>query len=72
MIRLFYWLYRKIYILPCRMEVMEILMEGKSLSPGIYLVCTEYSSGYSIDVISFRNKITRERVRQYLCKAVRS
>lgn len=72
MIRLYYYLYRRWVGHPCREEILGVLLDGKSLSPGIYLACVDYASGYEIHIVADRNKVTRERIRQYLCKAVRS
>jgi hypothetical protein len=72
MIRLFYWLYRKIFEIPCRAEVLEVLMDGKPLHKAINKVAIEYGMGYPIEYVAVINGITRERTRQYLFKAVRS
>lgn len=71
MIRLFYWLYRKMFELPCRTEVLEVLMDGKPLHKDIAKVARDYAMGYDIEDAAWMNNITRERARQYLFKAVR-
>jgi hypothetical protein len=72
MIRLVYWMYRKIFELPCRTEVLEVLMDGKALHKDIHKLAVDYAMGYTIEESAWMNNITRERARQYLFKAVRS
>jgi hypothetical protein len=70
-IKLYYYLYRRWVGYPCRYEVLEVLLDGPSLSKGIGQVAHDYAMGYDLDYVAFINKMTRERARQYLCKAVR-
>lgn len=71
MTRVFYWVYIQLFGLPCRIQVLEALIEDKKLSPSITGVAADYAMGWDLKYTAIRHNITRERVRQYLFKAVR-
>jgi hypothetical protein len=72
MIRLYYYLYRRWVGYPCRHEIMEVLLDGPRLSKAVAQAAHDYAMGYTIMEVANLNRITRERARQYLYKAVRS
>jgi hypothetical protein len=69
--KLYYYLYRKVKNIPCRSEVSDVLLSGVWLSPGVRTVAEYYAMGFDIEPIALGAKMTRERTRQYLLKAVR-
>jgi hypothetical protein len=71
MIKLVYYLYRRYKGIPCRSEISDILRSNKRLSPAILEAAQMYKMGFDVGMIARINKITRERVRQYLLKATR-
>jgi protein tyrosine/serine phosphatase len=71
MIKLIYYVYRKLNDIPCRSEVSDVLLSGKRLNTDIRKVAEGYAMGFNLEIIARNNHITRERARQYLFKAVR-
>jgi hypothetical protein len=69
--KLYYYLYRKFNHIPCREEVLHALNNNPKISAGIRVVAEKYAFGIGLDTIALEESITRERTRQYLCKAVR-
>jgi hypothetical protein len=69
---LYYFLYKKIFHIPCRAEVKEAYnMPNLKVSARIRRVAERYAEGGKIHIIAWADNITVERVRQMLFKIVR-
>ena len=69
--KLYYYLYRSFKHIPCREEVLHALNNNPKISDLVRVVAEKYAFGIGIDVIALEEGITRERVRIFVCFAVR-